>query len=191
MRKKTIMILLIGLSFLAATNMVKAVQILGGNTYVANSGEVTAKFLGSSAAYTNVLYLYSPLNNDRFIFNNKTTPIGSTISLGTFTAGEELIFKISVLNTANNFYSGDHALMNPDKKLHSMVDFDFAPNEIYIGFEDLYGGGDNDFNDVMFSFSNVTSSLPASTDIPEPSILLLFFIGAICLSQFHYARLST
>lgn len=195
-RMRDKILLFIGLYFLATTNMVQAIPTLGGSLYVENNGEVTAKYLGSSAAYTSTLYLYSPLNDDLFIFNSKTTPIGSTVSLGTFISGEELIFKIFVKNTGYSFISGSNVLMNPDKKLHTMVDFDWLNGETYLGFEDLYGGGDNDFNDVKFSFSNVTSypinpPAPIMNQIPEPNMLFLFLIGITCLFKLKNSRRQT
>jgi PEP-CTERM motif len=47
-----------------------------------------------------------------------------------------------------------------------------------VGFEDLRGGGDLVYNDLMFSLSNVIDP-PA---IPEPSVLLLLAISLIGLS---------
>jgi len=189
-------LIFISLYFIATTNMAQAIPTLGGTIYVENNGEVTAKYLGSSAAYTSTLYLYSPRDDDLFIFNSKTTPIGSTVSLGTFIPGEELIFKIFVKNTGYSFFSGSNELLNPDKKLHTMVDFDWLNGETYLGFEDLYGGGDNDFNDVKFSFSNVTSSpinipVPIINQIPEPNMLFLFLIGITCLFMLKSSRRQT
>jgi hypothetical protein len=39
------------------------------------------------------------LSNDRFIFNNHTSPVGSVVDLGSFPVGVELIFRLHVNDT--------------------------------------------------------------------------------------------
>lgn len=151
-----------------------ATPIIGANIYVEQTGNVTATFLGHTAAFTNELYLYLPANGSGVIFNNQTTPAGTTFDLGNFTAGTELIFAIYVLNTGDTFYSGN-ASRNADGLAHAAVDVDFAPNAAYVGFEDLYGGGDWDFDDVKFSFTNV------GVKVPEPGPLALLLGGLLGL----------
>ena len=51
------------------------------------------------------------------------------------------------------FYSGDGS-RNPDGIAHAVVDS--RQNQAQVGFEDLFGGGDRDYNDLVFSFSNVS-----------------------------------
>ncbi len=157
-----------------------AFPILGGSVVVANDGEVIAKFLGHTAGYTNLLYLDSPTNGIGMIFNNQASPIGSTLSLGNFTAGTELIFRINVLNTGDNFYSGP-ASRNADGLAHAVVDDAFSVTETYVGFEDLFGGGDQDYDDLMFSFTNVkaTQNPPGVPD--SGSTALLGAMGLLAL----------
>lgn len=163
-------------------------EILGGRLFVAEDGkEVTATFLGSDAGYYNTLYLSSPRvsvdplfifdrdgifdQDGERIYHEDGEP--TTISLGSsFGAGEELIFSLYVKNTGNTFYTGDSS-RNPDDLAHasaitSLVDGLYVTE---VGFEDLYGGGDKDYNDFMFSLTNVVDPLP--NQVPEPSILLL------------------
>jgi hypothetical protein len=153
----------------------QAAPILGANIYVEETGNVTATYLGHSAGYTNELYLYLPGNGLGVIFNNHTTPVGTTFDLGNYTAGTELIFAIYVLNTFDMFYSGD-ASRNADGIAHAVVDTDYSPTAAYVGFEDILGGGDFDYDDVRFSFTNVGTS-----EVPEPTPILLFAIGLIGL----------
>lgn len=149
-----------------------AVPILGGSVVVENDGEVIAKFIGHTAGYTNLLYLDSPTNGIGLIFNNQTAVWGSTVSLGNFTAGTELIFRINVLNTGDIFYTGP-ASRNADGLAHAVVDDAFSLTETYVGFEDLFGGGDLDYDDLMFSFTNVkgTSNPPGVPDSGTTGLL--------------------
>lgn len=173
-------------------------EILGGSFFVANDGEVTATFLGSDAGYFNTLYLSSPRvsvdplfifdrvgifdQDGKRILHDDEEP--TTISLGSsFGAGDELIFSLYVKNTGNTFYTGDSS-RNLDDLAHasaitSLVDGVYVTE---VGFEDLYGGGDLDYNDFMFSLTNVVD--PPS--VPEPSILLM--LSGVLFSMIIFLR---
>jgi hypothetical protein len=161
---------------LALAAQSQAIVVYGGYITVQNDGEVIATYRGHTAGYTNELYLTLPTNDVGMIFNNHTTPVGTEVNLGTYTAGTELLFSIYVLNTGETFYSGP-AVRNPDGLVHVKTDdaTAFAP-DLWVGFEDLLGGGDLDYDDVQFSFSNIASvtELPA---VPEPTTLGLFGLG--------------
>lgn len=150
----------------------------------AGTGNVIATFRGHGAAFSNDLYLdlgpLGPTGGDLFVFNNHTASIGDTVDLGSFTPGTELIFRLHVNNTGYDFFTGP-ASRNPDGIAHALVDLTLFPGETYVGFEDLFGGGDRDFNDIMYSFSNTTTA-----PIPEPSTWLLMGTG---LAGFAIARL--
>jgi hypothetical protein len=159
-----------------------AVPILGASVVVATDGEVIATFLGHTAGFSNDLYLDSPAGAfPGIIFNNQTTPPGTSVSLGNFTAGTELIFRIHVLNTGFDFFTGP-ASRNPDGIVHAVVDDEFSLTATYVGFEDLLGGGDLDYDDLNFSFTNVRSEerIPdAVTTLPLVALSagLLAFAG--------------
>jgi hypothetical protein len=97
---------------------------------------------------------------------------GELVDLGIFGAGDELEFWIYVDNTGLSFFSGDGS-RNPDGLAHalaitSLVDDLFVTT---VGFEDLLGGGDLDYNDFMFRLTNVIDPLHGA--VPEPTTLAL------------------
>lgn len=156
-----------------------AAPILGGSVVVQTDGDVIAKFLGHTAGYSNDLYLSSPSNSIGLIFNNQTAVWGSTVNLGSFAAGTELIFQIYVQNTGYNFFSGP-AWRNPDNLVHAVVDDEYSATETFVGFEDLYGGGDLDYDDLMFSFTNVKgTNQPPTPSVPDSGATAMLCAGAL------------
>ena len=155
-----------------------AAPIIGGYV-IAEGGTVNATFLGQDAGYTSDLYLVINANSQQYIFTNHTTPVGTTTNLGNFTAGQELEFFIFVQNTGNTYYTGPGS-RNTDGFAHAVVDGDFAGGTAtYVGFEDLLGGGDLDYDDLYFSFSNTSgSTTPGNPAVPEPGTLALL---GLCL----------
>lgn len=146
---------------------------------VGSTGPVVATYQGNSASFSNNLFLGST-----FIFNNHITPVGTTFLLGSFAAGTELIFRLDVTNTGNQFFTGP-ASRNPDQHEHARVQGDWMPGETLVSFEDLFGGPFN-YNDLSFSFTN-TVSLPA---VPEPETYALLLVGLSVLGAVARRRRS-
>ncbi len=165
-------LLVCGLLFFPTISL--ATSVLGGSINVQRDGNVTATFQGSNAAYISSLYL-----GDTKIFTT-TQARGSTFDLGNFFAGTELNFRLEVHNTANTFYSGS-AGNNSDGIAHAFVDDTFGNNETLVSFEDLLGGGDRDYNDLIFSFTNTEASGLTTTQMPEPSAVILVGSGILGL----------
>lgn len=140
----------------------------GLKVIVSSTDHVIATYQGNSAAYSNDLLL-----NGNFIFNNHTTPVGTTADLGSFAVGTELVFQLFVHNTGNSYYTGP-ASRNPDLHEHARAQANWMPDTTLVSFEDLFNGP-FEFNDLSFSFTNTTSSEP--TPVPEPNPLLLMFLG--------------
>jgi hypothetical protein len=156
---------------------IAAVGTEGLAVIVSGTDAIIAKYQGNSAAYSNNLYLgVSASSNpgDVFIFNNQANAVGDVFNLGAFSVGTELIFRLYVTNTGDNFYTGA-ASRNADGLVHARAQANWELNTTLVSFEDLYGTpeGVNGFNDLSFSFTNTTSA-PA---VPEPTSIALFGLG--------------
>lgn len=107
--------------------------------------EVDVTFCDGSAGYTSETYLTSP--DLQFVGTGHITPSGTQFELGMFEDGTELIFAIYVRNTGNWYYSGP-AWRNADGQVHAAVEPSPDGLSWRVGFEDLWGGGDRDYNDI-------------------------------------------
>lgn len=145
---------------------------------VGSTGDVIATDQGNSAAYSNDLYLASP-GGGVFVFNNHASAVGSTVNLGSFSVGTELVFSLYVRNTGQTYYTGP-ASRNPDNRAHARVQENWQPNETLVSFEDLFNGP-FDYNDLSFSFTNTVTTPPPDPDpdgrVPEPQTLALLGLG--------------
>jgi len=153
-----------------------AALIMGGTLDYAG-GEVTVTTLPVSSGYTSELGLYdSSFTLVRFLALDEPAGVSVTFdpSDDGFGVGDELIFGIRVLNTGDTFFMGP-ASRNADNVIHNRVitDFDAGVYGIgtYVGFEDLFGGGDQDFDDNAFLFTG------GITAVPEPVTIVLLGIG--------------
>ena len=116
---------------------------------VDNTLPIAVEYTGTSAGYTSSLWLDEP--REIHLATGHTTTPGNQVSLIDLQPGVELRFRIDVLSTGDTFYSGP-AYRNPDGQSHVAVTY-VGECHWRIGFEDMYGGGDQDFDDITLTIS--------------------------------------
>ncbi len=135
----------------------------------------------------------------QFLFDNHASVPGTVVDIndGTLNVGDEAIFGICVNESGASpqpdcpsadhiYYSGTASTSNDDGLPHTIVwthddyeayagvDLDAmgigADYAYIIGFEDILGGGDEDYNDAIFALKGVTA-------VPEPVTMTLLATG--------------
>ncbi len=113
--------------------------------------------------------------------DNQTSNYGDSLDFGPVHAGDVLVFVLNVISTQTQYYSD--ASMNADDHTHHVYSTAYGgdvgsgiPVGVYVGFEDLDHGGDFNYSDEQFVFSNVNVGV-----VPEPAnaLLLLAGLGAV------------
>ena len=180
------------LSVAALAPRLTAAQALPGTSLYATGDEVWVKFISYDAGYRNDLYFFAYVGqsttNAQYLFTNKTAiPGAQTQVLGSFPLGQEIVFGIYVYDQAlgryYTYYSGAPS-NNPDGVRHVRL-WKIADGRygIKVGFEDLYGGGDRDYNDLVFEVSGVSHMVT-----PEPITIALLGSGLIGLGGAGFVR---
>ena|ERR1700682_750495 len=171
--------LLLGLTLSSSVAM--AGPVLGEQIYY-EGGNVQVTVMPYSAAYTSQLILFSTPSP---LVIASSSQVGQSFSLGNLGAlygiapGSELIFGILVLNTGNKFKMGPGG-RNPDGVEHVLVDYAESNGSdiALLGFEDLFGGGDRDYNDAIFQIQGGIGL----ARVPEPASLVLLLVGLAALA---------
>jgi hypothetical protein len=105
---------------------------------------------------------------------------GDFVDLGTYKAGTSLDFFL-ISNGANgggNVFTAE-AARNPDKIDH-VVAFALSDSPyLILAYEDLYGGGDRDYNDVIVAVDIGKANIQRLVSAPEPGtwMILTGFMG--------------
>jgi hypothetical protein len=152
-----------------------------------NPVTITAEFLSESAGDNDVLVLAGisggtgtpTVPYGTALYDNQTSPTGvaSTLTLGSFSAGTQLIFELENTSTHDNYYSGSYWYL--DNPLDGFTHFDVVPsgtsgNTTEVGTEDAT---DFDYNDLVFSFTGVAPVAQAPDMAGTMSLLGLGLSG--------------
>jgi hypothetical protein len=162
------------------------------NVHLLERAEIEAVFIDEGAGYKNSFgyFLYHEENGGIVIdetvkiYDNASKQgaggqlvAGDTVNLGVFEAGTRMGFFLGANEYnggTNRFYSIDG--MNADGGLkHTAMVLDYDSQMAIIGFEDLWGGGDEDYNDMVFTlkvtpFRALDRSKLGSNDVLEPGV---------------------
>lgn len=162
---------------------------------LSTAADVRVYFVGEGAGYRNSLGFNTAgggviSGNPLLIFPDASSggrrtgsePLlaGDFVDLGNFAAGTKLDFFL-IANGAsggNQVFSTDGSV-NPDGINHVVSFAALSGSYLLIGFEDLFGGGDRDFNDVLFAVDIGARNLATLTAAHEPGTvaILAAFLG--------------
>lgn len=118
----------------------------------------------------------------------KSTPLkqGDFVQLGNLEKGTQLDFFL-IANGANGgktVFSTDN---NPDGLQHMIAFVPTGSPFLLIGFEDLLGGGDLDYNDILFAVDVGKENINSIVGAPEPGPTIIF-IAFFLIFIFAYHR---
>lgn len=109
---------------------------------------------------------------------------GDFVDIGKVSAGSLLDFFL-IANGANGGSTvfTDESARNPDKIQHIVTITKTSSPYMLLSFEDLWGGGDHDYNDTIFAVNISSANLQKLVSAPEPStwLILAGFTGLAIL----------
>jgi Domain of unknown function (DUF4114) len=137
----------------------EAQGVIGGKL-LATGGTVDIVVQPATAVFTSQLFLLDPDGTRENIA--LSTEVGKHVTVGPFAAGQELVFGITVLDAGPTFFVGP-ASRNPDGIAHAEVT-ETGVRTFLVGFEDVFGGGDRDYDDNVFQFTGNLAPKPSLAD---------------------------
>lgn len=164
-------------------------------SFTANqTGDIIAYFAGSTASYHNELgMLINGIQSSAgFGLENHSSSLGSSFNLGHVKAGDQLIFDLKVDSLGGLLVYSDptkNGAYDNGKGLNHIYSTPYTgslghgiPNGTFVSFEDLRGGGDKNYNDEDFVFTNIAAFQAQNiASVPEPSSFALLCFGILGL----------
>jgi len=172
-------------------SLTSAVSVDPAQLDLATAADVRVYFVSEDAAYHNTLGFNTEgsgitSGDPLLIFPDATTggdtrtdraPLlpGDFVDLGSFEGGTQLDFFLIADGRqrpeGRPVYSTDSSV-NPDGIEHVLA-FALADSPyLLVGFEDVYAGGDQDFNDVIFAVDIGADNVAELSGVPEPATVL-------------------
>lgn len=171
-----IAVAILGITVNVAANAMKFV--------VVEDGPVVGYSQGATADYENLMNAKFSDGSAHNPYMSNRSDIGAEFGHGIHAAGSEVIFVNRVLDTGEWYYSTTR--FNDDGLNHIHAHNLTLPDgtkAVFVGFEDIFGGGDRDFNDATALFTNVQIS-----PVPEPSTYLMLLAGLIIVGYATHKR---
>lgn len=151
-----------------------------------SSGPIIAYFAGNRGSYENILgLLVNGTDVGIYGLNSLSAVAGDSLNFGNVNAGDVLTFFIHVNpnedgdgDPSNDRYFYSNKALNFDGVNHVYSssyaggDYDI-PAGTYVAFEDLDYGGDFNYADLDFVFTNVS----VSSAVPEPATWAMMLLG--------------
>jgi hypothetical protein len=162
-------------------------------------GNLVVTLVSSSAGYNNEFGTFSPVTKKLGFINDPKPADGSQYTeVGRCSDGVQVVLYITTPGKPTDphgpqMYRSDIKGGEPVPQPHADV-FPQSDGSYTVGFEDLWGGGDRDYNDVVLNVACtpdpiVTNPDDPSTPVPEfptmalPAGLIMGLLGAVLFIQ--------
>lgn len=134
-----------------------------GDQLFSTGGEITVEVRPATAGLLSELRLYNADGSFTPIATNRE--VGKKVTLPARPKGEELLFGVLVHDSANHVFKLGPGDRNPDGLAHGKV-VNSGERQFDVGFEDLFNGGDRDYDDNVFRFTGglAPNTAPVAAD---------------------------
>lgn len=150
---------------------------------VVDDGLVSGYFQGATADYENLMNAKFSDGSVHNPYMSNRVDVGTQFDHGFHHAGAEVIFAMRVLDTSEWYYSTPRFNDDGINHIHAHnLTLPDGTKAVYVGFEDIFNGGDRDFNDHSAIFTNIQIS-----PVPEPSTYMMLIAGLLLVA---YSRMS-
>lgn len=123
--------------------------------------------------------MWSGIASENGIYaNGGSMTLGEGYSIGNVSAGDTVSFFLKN-QPGNVFDSGTVGNTHNKDGLQHVTTYQYE-DFLVLAYEDLYGGGDKDYNDVVIAVRGLVDTTPDVADVPEPAtVLALLGLGVV------------